>query len=269
MGDEYMPLRTGVDAADDDGFGTPPSELEEKRSNSSLSFWLAVVLSVFSMASALALSASLNANAPMNFADPQNLATLKRLTAYPNMNTTDHIRTTKRMPKLWFPGSMIRANAAQPDEFYTPSKSVTLSPTDSMFYRWKLKGRDSGKCYIWAVVPERSTLAKGGKSYYSEGDVTEIEIWNVTPSIHKPTSFSWNTRPLRQNLLGTVNFTTQPIPHTGMDGYDGKELKPPTPRLPCAGETTITLEIACKSCKLEFDQVFSDPALGFDMQELS
>lgn len=96
MGDEYMPLRTGVDVADDEGFGTPPSELEEKRSNSSLSFWLAVVLSVFSMASALALSASLNANAPMNFADPQNLATLKRLTPYPNMNTTDHIRTTKR-----------------------------------------------------------------------------------------------------------------------------------------------------------------------------
>ena len=139
---------------------------------------------------------------------------------------------------------------------------LTLPFQDSMFYRWKLNGRDLGKCYIWAVVPERSTLEKGGKSYYSEGDVTEIEIWNVTTSVHKPTSFSWNTRPLRQNLLGTVNFTTQPIPNIRTDGYDGKELKAPTPRLPCAGETTIMLEIACKSCKLEFDQVFSDPALG-------
>jgi len=257
-----------VDAADDEGFGTPPSELEEKRSNSSLSFWLAVVLSVFSLVSALALSASLNANAPMDFADPKNLATLKRLAPYPNMNTTDHIKTTKRMPKLWFPGSMIRVNAVQPDVFYTPSQSVVLSPTDSMFYRWKLNGRASGKCYIWAVVPKRSTLEKGGKSYYSEGDLTEIEIWNVTTPVHKPKSLSWNTRPLRQNLLGTVNFTSQPTPTPRLADYDGKELRAPTPRLPCDGETTIMLEIACKSCKLVYDQVFSDPALGFDLQEL-
>jgi len=265
-----MPLRTGKDeAGDDEAFGIPPNEGVPKRSSSSLSFWLTVVFSVFSIASALALHANVTSNAAMNFADPKNLATLKKLTAYPNLNVTDKIKATKSMPKLWFPGQMIRANAAQPDEVYSTSQHITLSPTDSMFYHWALTGNKSS-CYIWAVVPSRKTLADGGKGYTVEGDVTEIEVWNVTVTPGRLTPLSWNTRPERLNLLGTVNFTHAANPSATGDheGWDAKELKPPTPRLPCFGETRITLEIACKSCKLEFDQIFSDPALGFDLQEL-
>lgn len=133
-----------------------------------------------------------------------------------------------------------------------------------MIYRWKRKGRRGGQCYLKAIVPSSATLRASGKSYQAKGDFREIEVWNVTALVHKPTSLSWNTRPIRQNLLGTVNFTNQPalIGRETEKGYDGKELRTPTPRIPCAGVTTITLEISCKSCRLEFDQIATDPALG-------
>lgn len=133
-----------------------------------------------------------------------------------------------------------------------------------MIYRWKRKGHRHGQCYLKAIVPNPATLRASGKSYQAEGDFREIEVWNVSALVHKPTSLSWNTRPIRQNLLGTVNFTNQPalIGQATEKGYDGKELRAPTPRIPCAGVTTITLEISCKSCRLEFDQIATDPALG-------
>lgn len=140
---------------------------------------------------------------------------------------------------------------------------LTRLEQDSMFYHWAMTGKKS-HCYIWAVVPSQKTLEEGGKGYTAEGDVTAIEVWNVTTTHGKLTPLSWNTRPERLNLLGSANFTHRANPSATGDheGWDAKELLPPTPRLPCFGETRITLEIACKSCKLEFDQIFSDPALG-------
>lgn len=95
MSDEYMPLRTGKDeAGDDEAFGSTLNETE-KRSNSSLSFWLTIVFSVFSIASALALHANVASNAPLNLQDPKSLATLKKLAPYPNLNQTNKIKGTK------------------------------------------------------------------------------------------------------------------------------------------------------------------------------
>lgn len=133
-----------------------------------------------------------------------------------------------------------------------------------MFYSWSIKNEKKDRCYIWAVVPGQETLEAGGKGFKFTGDVTEIEVWNVTTTPGALEPLSWNTRPERQNLLGTVNFTSQADPKAGEDnlGWDGAELRWPTPRFPCHGKTKITLEIACKNCTLEFDQIFSDPALG-------
>lgn len=129
-----------------------------------------------------------------------------------------------------------------------------------MFYRWNLRLPANSKCYIDAMVPSFSELVNGNKSYTGSGDLKKIEIWNVSST--NPRSLkriSWNSRPNRISLLGTVAF----IPGTSKKGYmDGKELKPPTPLFECGGKSRVTVEIACRNCQLELQQVFSDPPLG-------
>lgn len=137
-----------------------------------------------------------------------------------------------------------------------------------MFYRWNMKNAPHSQCYIWAVVPGQDTLKKGGKSYFSEGDLSAIEIWNVTSSPGPLSAVSWNTRPTRVSLLGTVNFTNHVDVLAGDNAVDGKQLRAPTPRFDCSGNSKITVEIACESCRLEYDQVFSDPALGASLLPL-
>jgi hypothetical protein len=103
----------------------------------------------------------------------------------------------------------------------------------------------------------------GNKSYSSDGDLTAIEIWNLTAPADPDTlkTMSWNTRPKRVSLLGTVNFTSIETQRRDLE-LDGQELRAPTPRFHCLGNMQITVEVVCTTCRLEFDQVFSNPPLG-------
>lgn len=127
-----------------------------------------------------------------------------------------------------------------------------------MFYRWNLRLPANSRCYIDAILPTVSVLEAGGKNYTGSGELDNIEIWNVSSTSPRSIKhISWNSRPQRVSLLGTVAF----IPRRS--GYaDGKELKPPTPLFECGGSNRLTVEIACRACQLEFRQVFSDPPLG-------
>ena len=128
-----------------------------------------------------------------------------------------------------------------------------------MFYHWTLKSTWS-KCYIAAWVSSPEKLIESGKHYAAEGDVTAIEVWNVS-SRNPLKEMTWNTRPRRLSLMGTVNFTTHDIQRQDPN-LEGQELKRPTPLFNCSGRMDLTVEIACTSCRLQFDQIFSDPALG-------
>jgi hypothetical protein len=131
-----------------------------------------------------------------------------------------------------------------------------------MFYHWKTKSAWE-RCYIAGWVSPLNKLTAGGKSYSAEGDVMAIEIWNVS----SPTdwrslkSMSWNTRPQRLSLMGTVNFTSQ-LDQKRYRKLSGQQLKPPTPLFSCNGEVDLTVEVTCSACRLQFDQIFSDPPLG-------
>lgn len=131
-----------------------------------------------------------------------------------------------------------------------------------MFYRWSADHPPKTMCYILAAVPSASDLKDGNKSYLAEGDVGAIEIWNVTRHPSSFHSINWNTRPERVALLGTVNFTETVDTLDSAVETDGKELRAPTPRFDCSGEFDLAVEIACKDCLLEFEQVFSSPPLG-------
>ncbi|KAJ6585350.1 hypothetical protein B0H19DRAFT_419233 [Mycena capillaripes] len=175
-----------------------------------------------------------------------------------------------KFPRMVFPSWFMRVNAVEPDTVYEPGSSVVLSPSDSMIYHWRSNSSWS-KCYLTAWVSSPEELAASHKSSYtSEGDVTALEIWNLsTPTNPKSLkSMSWNTRPARISLLGTVNFTSRETQNR-LGYLDAQEIKAPTPRFDCLGDTEITVEVLCKACRLEFDQVFSMPPLGFELMQLA
>lgn len=131
-----------------------------------------------------------------------------------------------------------------------------------MIYHWRTISKWP-MCYITGWVSPSKDLIAGHKSYISEGNITSIEIWNLTaPEDRKKLkALSWNTRPVRVSLLGTVNFTGIDM-QRGVWDLEGHELRAPTPRFECLGDTEITVEVACTACRLEFNQIFSNPALG-------
>jgi hypothetical protein len=122
-----------------------------------------------------------------------------------------------------------------------------------MFYQFHLPSTPLTQCFIAAIVPPREEMEAGNKSFSALGDISAIEVWNVTHP-GRLTSLSWNTRPQRLELMGTVNFTSD-------QRESGWQLLEPTPRFAC-GKGFYNIEVACSACRLEFLQIFSDPALG-------
>ncbi|KAJ7613289.1 hypothetical protein DFH06DRAFT_1109294 [Mycena polygramma] len=180
----------------------------------------------------------------------------------PNLDKGRDILVQKKLkaPRMIFPSYFTRANAAAPATVYLAGSSVVLSPTDSMIYHWRSKSRFFPLCYLTAWVSPTEDLIRGSKSYKSDGDITSIEIWNVTTPSNPKTlkTMSWNTRPQRVSLLGTVNFTSVETQRRDLE-LDGQQLRAPTPRFNCPGVTEITVEVVCSACYLEFEQVICKP----------
>ncbi|KAI0059989.1 hypothetical protein BV25DRAFT_1013086 [Artomyces pyxidatus] len=158
-----------------------------------------------------------------------------------------------------FPGSIVRASRDSPDTVFTNSSHVFLTPQDSMYYQWRLRDFKFDLCYISAAVPDRERLHAGNKSYLASGDLGNIEVWNVSHP-ERLREMSWSQRPPRIALLGTLNFSR-------VDQMDGWQLKSPTPRFNCP-DGRYTVEITCSGCRIQLEQVFSMPALGFELQML-
>ncbi|KAH7921605.1 hypothetical protein BV22DRAFT_1038486 [Leucogyrophana mollusca] len=268
----YLPLLPNA-VGDGEDPESPDSLLYEKlpdKQISSTTSWLTITVSLISIFIAVSLHFS---SISMSFEDashPRFVASLRKVSPYPNVgdDTIDDAMGLKSAPKMWFPWYIVRANAAEPDRKYTTSSSVTLSPSDSMFYRFTMKNPANSTCYVTAAVPNAAKQLAGNKNYVSEGDVSAIEIWNVSYT-DLPTELSWNTRPPRQSLLGTVNFAPPPDVYDPDDERDGMELRPPTPLFECGGNSRIAIEVACSDCRLSFEQVFSDPPLAFDVWVLA
>ncbi|KAH7920205.1 hypothetical protein BV22DRAFT_1133247 [Leucogyrophana mollusca] len=263
----YLPL---LGKPDDEG--TSPEHFFEgqppEKQSPHLIIWLTSMISLISILVAVLLH--FNSTSELSLVDVSNphfVASLRKVTPYPNLDHLADAGKLKSAPMVWFPPYIVRANAADPDRMYTTSNTVTLSPSDSMFYRFRMKNPANSTCYVFAPVPTPAKLQSSNKSYVSEGDVSAIEIWNISYWA-LPAALSWNTRPPRQSLMGTVNFAPPPEIYNPEDERDGMELRPPTPLFDCGGDSRIAFEVTCSDCKLSFEQIMSDPALAFDVAVL-
>jgi hypothetical protein len=131
-----------------------------------------------------------------------------------------------------------------------------------MFFQWHLGRSRFTSCYIDSIVPTVEDGLAAKKPYTSSGSITEIQIWNVTTPAEGMRSLSWNTRPQRIALMGTVAFLPEKekIEQLGLE--DGWQSQLAT-RFSCGKEASVvTIEVACDSCRIEFEQLFSIPPLG-------
>ncbi|KZT04771.1 uncharacterized protein LAESUDRAFT_283178 [Laetiporus sulphureus 93-53] len=199
---------------------------------------------------------------------PHDVRGLRKPDQYPGLNFVP--KYTKKGPATIFPSKIVRANKASPDTFYAPGAHVVLSDNDSMFYQWPMKPSIFKLCIIeaWVTPQDHLELLPPNKTWTASGNLSEIQIWNVTSPAAPIESMSWNTRPERISLLGTVAWITHADRLHLPEFEDGWQLKPPTPRFECGYRTVNTIEVACEGCNIEFNQVFSEPPLAFDLSQI-
>ncbi|KAG1765971.1 hypothetical protein EV702DRAFT_1151015 [Suillus placidus] len=175
---------------------------------------------------------------------------------------------------ILFPSAIVRVNKALPDQVYTSGSHVILSDSvngppcpkttqlvilfqDSMFFQWHLGRSRFTSCYIGSIVPTVEDGLAANKSYTSSGPIPEIQIWNVTTPAEGMMGLSWNTRPQRIALIGTVAFLPEKEKIEWLGLEDGWQSQLAT-RFSCGEEASvITVEIAYNSGRIEFEQLFS------------
>jgi len=200
---------------------------------------------------------------------PRDPYRLRRPGQYPDIEVLKEADKKIPGPGLFFPRSIIRANQALPDQVYNSSSQVVLSDNDSMFYQWHMDASNFTSCYVAGVVPSLEERVSSNKTFTSTGSLAAIEVWSVaTPPRGELESLSWNTRPQRIGLMGTIAFMPEEEMMTKLHREDGWQLSPPTPRFPCGEDKVYTIEVACSGCTLEFEQVLSFPPLAFDIMQL-
>ncbi|KAG1847091.1 hypothetical protein C8R48DRAFT_615858 [Suillus tomentosus] len=220
--------------------------------------WAALVLQVIAVICACALYNVASASV----SGQRNIQKLRQPSQFPGIELVGSPQQKKRAPKLYFPSAIVRVNKALPDQVYNSGSHVILSDSDSMFFQWHLGPSKFTSCYIDSIVPTIEDGLAANKSYTSSGSITEIQIWNVTTPVEGMTNLSWKTRPQRIALMGTVAFLPEKekIEQLGLE--DGWQSQLAT-RFSCGKEAAvITVEVACNSCRLDFEQIFSVPPLG-------
>ncbi|KAG2141415.1 uncharacterized protein EDB93DRAFT_1241772 [Suillus bovinus] len=225
--------------------------------------WAALVLQVIAVICAYVLYNIASASVSRQ----RNVQGLRQPNQNPGIELVGSPQQNQKAPKLYFPSAIVRVNKALPDQVYTSGSHVILSDSDSMFFQWHLGQSRFTSCYIDSIVPTVEDGLAANKSYTSSGSTTEIQIWNVT-TVEGMTSLSWNTRPQRIALMGTVAFLPEKekIEQLGLE--DGWQSRLAT-RFSCGKEAAVvTIEVACDSCKIEFEQIFSIPPLAFDLMEI-
>ena len=92
--------------------------------------------------------------------------------------------------------------------------------------------------------------------------VHNIQVWNVLGPQHKMENLSWNTHPEQVELLGMVVWLPKRERIEKLDWEDSWQLKPLMLCFECEGRKWLTFKVLCDNCTLEFEQIFSDPAMG-------
>ncbi|KAG2067211.1 hypothetical protein BDR04DRAFT_1120610 [Suillus decipiens] len=220
--------------------------------------WAALVLPAIAVICACALYSI----SSVSVSGQRSVKGLRHPNQFPGIELLGDPRQKERGPRLYFPSEIVRVNKALPDQVYASGSHVILSDS------WHLGRSKFTSCYIDSIVPTVEDGLAANKSYISSGSITEIQIWNVTTPPEGMRSLSWNTRPQRIALMGTVAFLPEKEKVEQLGLEDGWQSQLAT-RFSCGKKASVvTVEVACDSCRIEFEQLFSVPPLAFDLMEI-
>ncbi|ETW74629.1 hypothetical protein HETIRDRAFT_456204 [Heterobasidion irregulare TC 32-1] len=192
-------------------------------------------------------------------------------------------RAAKAMPRpkayaYQWPDKIARLSQKLKHSVYGAGSQVKITVEDTTLMRFPLPEAGSDRCaIIWTPPPP---LGVRKQDLTTKGDVTEIEVWSViaphgaAPSAGTGTAsvddmdwdaLSWATRPVRGELLGTLDLTARPNATT-------VEFACPVPA-PAhghgggGGPASLTVEMRCLrvACYVEFMQVPFFPKMGFEL----
>lgn len=116
--------------------------------------------------------------------------------------------------------------------------------------------KSSSLCHIRSHLPFVASI--GYKSYETWGDVSEIEIWRVPPSVASSLPYdqlSYESQPsgMFGELIGLLDFNVHPV-HTS-EGFD------------CGSGETLAVVYRCLrvACKVGWIQTDDYPKLGLEL----
>ncbi|KAH9924181.1 uncharacterized protein B0H18DRAFT_955577 [Fomitopsis serialis] len=244
-------LNAGFDDPEQDQAVQPASKRK------SVTDWITLVLAVFLLGTSFALYID-----STHVITPRSAKGLRKPDPYPGLSNVPEYQKKRK-------GPMVRTNKAMPDEEYTSSSHIVLSENDSMFYQFRMKPNAFKWCYVDAVVPTPERGAEAGKTFTGSGNLLNIQVWNTSYPQQRMEGLSWNSRPERLELLGTVSWMPEKERMEKLEWEDGWQLKPQTPRFDCSEKKWFTFEVSCDNCTLEFEQIFSDPPMAFDVLQIA
>jgi len=177
-------------------------------------------------------------------------------------------RAAKAMPitpsyLYTWPEQIARLSQKLKNAVYGSGTEVFISAEDSTIMRFHIPSNGTNTCaIIWHPQP---ALGARNDDLETKGDITEIEVWSIiapNPIVSPGASLadldfdtlSWDTRPVRGELLGTLDLTARP--------------NATTVDFACPPEAEgLTVELRCLrvACHVRFMQVPFVPKIGFEL----
>ncbi|KAG1876333.1 hypothetical protein F4604DRAFT_1760997, partial [Suillus subluteus] len=178
-------------------------------------------------------------------------------------------------PMTYFPSKIVWVNKALPDQVHTSGSHVILSDDVSgsppevicVFSRIQCSSngtyisRNSHLAISTVLLPLPKMALRPTRPTPHLALSPRFKFWNVTTPTTSMKSLSWNSRPQRIALMGTVSFLPEKEKIEQLQLQDRWQALMPT-RFSCGEKMTVSIEVACEGCELEFEQVLSFPPLG-------
>jgi len=159
-------------------------------------------------------------------------------------------------PEVIKPTAMRRVNSLYPAMSFADDMWVTLTEWDSMLVEFQLpydmpQAFDLEKCMVSTKVPPQSVKALMDRQVTIEPKGTiDVHVWEVPPLPAAEYNITYNIKPNRVNLLGTMEVGFGHQSHVGA--------------VDCRAGATVTLELVCSpksgrvGCRVEFMNSYSD-----------
>lgn len=253
--EERMPLTSPTDTDNQDQGTLYESP---NATNPPYLLWACLIVAVISTLNVVLLPFSLHGALPKT---PQELENLPYVDQRMGMNRLAASAPSTPTYYRSQPDQIARLNGKYKNAVYGTGTQVVFSTTDVTLMRFVVPLHGGYMCNVAWYPPQHNTMHGRTKVLETEGDVSQIEVWSViafNSSIPLPKldldTMSWSDRPIRGELLGTLNLNSTPNATTVDFACPFSDM-------------VLIVELRCliPRCYVKFNQIPAIPAYGFEL----